>query len=352
MTAINALGISTQDVNVLEYVQLPTPRELRAEYPVSSVHYAQVVDHRIAIQDILDGKSNRLMVVAGPCSMRNHAETMQFAHCLAELVPQYPLFQFVMRLCPDKPRTGIGWTGLASDPNLDGSYDMVRGAREMCRIFADVTKLGLATSTEVLGPFSIQYIARILSLAWIGARTVTDPLARHTASALSMPVGFKNEVNGDLDGALHAIHTANHPQHFRGMDDDGRVAGVRSRGNPYGHLILRGGSKPNYAKEYVSNTASILTAKGLRNRLLIDCSHGNSGKDHRMQPHVALDVTGQIFNGQSCIAGVMLEVDLEQGSQKTMLGQPGYQAGVSVTDSCLAIKDAKELISEMYRILY
>ncbi len=351
--------LPTQDINVARLVPLPTPRDLRLRFEATPSTLEQVAWHREKIAQALTGVLGRVMVILGPCAMRSYAEVIEVAKWIAEMQERFPNLFLVMRLCPDKPRTTIGWTGICEDPDLDGTCDLVKGKIETRRIFAEVASMGVPISMEVLGAFTIHYVSDVVSYGWIGARSVQDPGHRRLASALSMPVGFKNGDGGNLEVAYQAIQTASFPHMFRGIDDNGQLAQVTGKGNMLGHLILRGGAAPNYDRNSVATAIADLKKRKLLQGIVIDASHGNSldpatspmQKRPERQRDVALDVTSQIVagrsQGQHYIAGMMLEVDLETGKQDPPKKGEVPKYGISITDACLGIGPTTQLLEEM-----
>lgn len=329
----------TANLRVRRFDPLPTPRELITELPVNAGQAAVVERGRSQVRAILDGVDDRLLVIVGPCSIHDPSAGLEYAGRLAELARRHSSeLLVVMRTYFEKPRTTIGWKGLVNDPFLDGSHDIATGLRTARRFLADVTELGLPTATEFLEPISPQYLADLISWGAIGARTAESQIHRQLVSGLSMPVGFKNGTDGDLQVALDGSAAAGAAQSFLGIDDEGRAALVGTAGNPDTHVILRGGAQgPNYGPEHVASARSRLIDADLNPRLIIDASHGNSGKSHHRQAEVALEIAGQIAAGSPAVAGVMLESFLVAGAQQLDVtadrGRLTY--GQSVTDACL-----------------
>jgi 3-deoxy-7-phosphoheptulonate synthase len=290
--------------------------------------------------------------VLGPCSIHDADAAREYAQRLARLKASVrDTMLLVMRVYFEKPRTTVGWKGLINDPALDGSQDINRGLREARHILRLVSELGLPCATEFLDPIVPQYTADLISWAAIGARTTESQTHREMASGLSMPVGFKNGTDGELQTALDAMVSARSPHAFLGLDQRGHTAIVRTRGNPDVHLVLRGGSgKPNYSPAHIAFTKVSLGASASRRLIMVDCSHGNSGKDYRRQPEVFQALLSQVLAGESAILGLMLESHLNEGSQKLVAGAP-LRHGVSVTDGCIGWETTEALLLEAHRAL-
>lgn len=325
----------TGDLRILDVRPLPPPADVLAELPLTDAQTAVVTLARAAVQQVLAGADDRLLVVVGPCSIHDPAAALDYAGRLARVAERHrDRLVIVMRACFEKPRTTVGWTGLINDPGLDGSHDVDRGLRTARRLLGDILGLGLPVGCEFLDPVTPQYIADAVSWAAIGARTTESQVHRHLASGLSMPVGFKNGTDGDLGVAVDACRAARAGHAFFGVDPAGRASVVATTGNPDCHVVLRGGrTGPNHDAAHVAAALAQLAAAGLAGRLMIDASHGNSGKDHRRQPAVAADIAAQLRAGQAGIAGVMLESFLVAGRQD--LGGGPLTYGQSVTDACL-----------------
>jgi 3-deoxy-7-phosphoheptulonate synthase len=331
---------ATSNLRVSSFQPLPTPRDLLTELPATERQSATVQRGRSEVRSILDGLDDRLLVIVGPCSIHDPVAAVEYAGRLAEqaAVHRGDLL-VVMRTYFEKPRTTMGWKGLINDPHLDGSHDIATGLRVARRFLLDVADLGLPCATEFLEPIGPQYIADLISWGAIGARTAQSQIHRQLASGLSMPVGFKHGTDGDVQSALDGCAAAGAAQSFLGVDDHGRAALVSTAGNPDTHLILRGGGPgPNYAEAHVAAANQRLAQAGLNQRLVIDASHGNSGKDHHRQAKVALEIAAQVASGRTAIAGVMLESFLVGGTQHldvTKSGSDLLTFGKSVTDECM-----------------
>ena len=323
------------DVRISAVRPLITPALLQERVPVRDDTLALVERSRAAIADVLHGRDDRLVVVVGPCSIHDHDQALEYAHGLKAVADdlQGDLL-IVMRAYFEKPRTTVGWKGYINDPHLDGSFAINEGLERARRLLLELAMLGLPTGTEFLDLLSPQFIADLVAWGAIGARTTESQSHRQLASGLSCPIGFKNGTDGSIKVAADAILAARAPHAFMGMTKMGMAAVFETRGNDDCHVILRGGKSPNYDAAHVASTCDILRAAGLRERIMIDVSHGNSSKQHRRQIEVAQDVAGQIAAGERRIAGVMIESHLEEGRQDLVPGVP-LKHGVSITDACI-----------------
>ena len=328
--------ITTDDVRIDEIRPLIAPALLIAELPPEPAVQEGVAGARRAAEAIFRGDDDRLLVVVGPCSIHDREAALEYAGRLAHLAPTLAKdLLVVMRVYFEKPRTTVGWKGLINDPKLDSSYDINLGLRWARELLLEISRLGLPTGTEFLDTIIPQYIADLVAWGAIGARTTESQIHRELASGLSMPVGFKNGTSGSIAVAIDALRAARHPHHFLSVTKEGVSAIVKTRGNDACHVILRGSSKgPNYQAEAVAEVVAALVKAGLPPHVMVDCSHGNSGKDHRNQPLVAEDLARQIEGGSKAIAGVMLESHLVEGSQAVCPGEPP-RYGQSITDSCI-----------------
>lgn len=323
---------------------LPTPGELCRELPLSAELRRRIEGQRQAVHDILAGRDDRLLVVVGPCSIHDLQAALEYAQRLAALSARVDdRLLLVMRVYVEKPRTTVGWKGLAYDPDFDGTGDMGRGLEAARRLMRDVTALGLPVATELLQPMLAPYLEDLLSWVAIGARTTESQLHRELASGLSAAVGFKNATSGDIDVALDAMRAAAHPHSHFGMDAGGRPVIRDTAGNPHTQLVLRGGhGEPNYQAHHVQAARRALEESGLSPRLMVDCSHANARKDHRRQSEVLLDVLAQREAGETAVAGLMLESHLHEGKQALEPGRLRY--GVSVTDACIGWEATERLL--------
>lgn len=336
----------THNVNVAAATPLTVPRDLKGEIPVTPAAHDTVVRGRREIEAILNGQDDRLVVVVGPCSIHDVDAAREYARRLGELKPQVEdRLLLVMRAYFEKPRTTTGWKGLINDPHLDDSFDMAEGLRMARRLLVDVASLGLATATEMLDPITPQYIDDLVCWAAIGARTTESQTHRQMASGLSMPVGFKNGTDGNLQIAIDAMKAARSPHHFLGIDDDGQTCIIATRGNPWGHVILRGGrGRPNYEPQNVADAAEHLRRAELDPVLMIDCSHANATKKWERQEVVWNSLVDQRSSGRRAIIGAMLESNLFEGRQTVPLGRSQLRYGVSITDECLGWEKTEELL--------
>ncbi|MFH5878613.1 3-deoxy-7-phosphoheptulonate synthase [Arthrobacter sp. NA-172] len=341
--APSASALSTSNLRVSRFEPLPTPQEVSAELPLSAKESAVVERGRDGVRAIMDGVDDRLLVIVGPCSIHDPKAGLEYARRLVSQAEKHKEdLLIVMRAYFEKPRTTVGWKGLINDPHLDGSHDIAAGLRAARGFLQQVTALGLPTATEFLEPISPQYMADLVAWGAIGARTTESQIHRQLASGLSMPIGFKNGTDGDLQVAIDACGASAAAQAFLGIDGDGRAALVATSGNPDTHVILRGGRKgPNYSAADVAAASGKLSAKGLNPRLIVDASHANSGKSHHRQAEVALEIGAQLeAEPASAIAGVMLESFLVGGAQNLdvelqLAGELDLVYGQSVTDACM-----------------
>ncbi|MFC8041099.1 3-deoxy-7-phosphoheptulonate synthase [Paenarthrobacter sp. NPDC057355] len=343
LTSDESAQPATSNLRVARFEPLPAPQDLIAELPLDARSAAVVDRGRDQVRAIMDGVDDRLLVIVGPCSIHDPKAGLEYARRLVSQAEKHKEdLLIVMRTYFEKPRTTVGWKGLINDPHLDGSHDIAAGLRAARGFLKQVTALGLPTATEFLEPISPQYMADLVSWGAIGARTTESQIHRQLASGLSMPIGFKNGTDGDLQVAIDACGASAAEQAFLGIDDDGRAALVATAGNPDTHVILRGGRKgPNYSAADVAAASSKLAGKGLNPRLIVDASHANSGKSHHRQAEVALEIGAQLEAGSSSpIAGVMLESFLVGGAQnldvaKQLSGEQELVYGQSVTDACM-----------------
>ena len=335
--------INNTNINRLDL--LLTPEALKIKIPLTEKAANTVIKGRNTIQDILDGRDNRTLIIAGPCSIHDLESAKEYAQRLKKLHDELSdKLYIVMRTYFEKPRTNVGWKGLINDPNLDGTNDMNLGLTKGRELLAWIAELGLPTATEALDPVTPQYIADLISWSAIGARTTESQTHREMASGLSMPVGFKNSTDGSLTAAVNAIISAQSPHTFIGIDNGGNTALLHTNGNPYSHIILRGGKTPNYDKQSVTQCISNLEKANITPRIIIDASHGNSSKDFTKQPGVAKDVIKQINDGNSSIKGIMLESHLVEGNQKLSNNMVYVQ---SITDSCISWETTESLLREL-----
>ena len=346
MSATNE--IQTRDLHVESLTPLLAPDVLRGELPLTESAEQTVLNSRATIPAILDGSDRRLLVVVGPCSIHDTDAALDYARRLNTLRETLnDSLYIVMRTYFEKPRTTVGWKGLINDPRLDGTFDMETGLRRARKLLIDVAGMGMPTATEILDPITPQYIDDALDWAAIGARTTESQTHRQMASGLSMPVGYKNSTTGSLDVAINAMRSAREPHAFLGIDGSGRTCIVRTTGNPWGHIILRGGEdKPNYDSSNVAEAVATLAAAGLPTGLMVDCSHANSGKKHERQEVVWNSVVEQKAEGNRNLIGVMLESNIEEGNQKLGDNPADLRYGVSITDACIGWDKTEQLLTE------
>ncbi len=336
----------TRDLHVESLTPLVSPNALRLEIPLTAAAQRTILESRETIPAILDGRDRRLLVVVGPCSIHDTAAALDYAGRLQALRERLgETLYIVMRTYFEKPRTTVGWKGLINDPHLDGTFDMETGLRRARKLLVDVASMGLPTATEILDPITPQYIDDALDWAAIGARTTESQTHRQMASGLSMPVGYKNSTTGSLEVAINAMRSAREPHAFLGIDGDGRTCVVRTTGNPWGHVILRGGQdKPNYDPRNVAEAVETLRKAGLPTGLMVDCSHANSDKKHERQEVVWNSVVEQKASGNHDLVGVMLESHIEEGNQKLGDDPSELRYGVSITDACIGWHKTESLL--------
>lgn len=342
----------TYDIRVEKFDPLISPDQLKDRLPLNDIAHRTVVEGRRAIANILDGTDSRLLVITGPCSIHDEGAALDYARRLRSLSDRVAdTMLLVMRVYFEKPRTNVGWKGLINDPWLNGSYDINAGLQRARRLLLTITEMGLPTATEMLDPIVPQYIAGLVCWAAIGARTTESQTHREMASGLSMPVGFKNCTDGDLSTAINAMIAAASPQHFLGIDPQGHTCIVTTTGNPNAHIVLRGGSRPNYDTVSVNEAGALLAAKGLSRAIMVDCSHDNSRKDYSRQASVWQDVINQRIDGNQSIIGTMLESNLQAGNQKNTGSLDTMDYGVSITDACIDWETTEALIESAHEQL-
>jgi len=335
----------TDDVRIDGLRPLIPPAILMEELPATEAVRARVAHHREELSRVLSGEDDRLLCVVGPCSIHDPEAALEYAHKLQAAADELrDDLLVVMRVYFEKPRTIIGWKGLINDPHLDGSFAINDGLRRARRFLLDVIALGLPAGSEFLDPISPQFYADLVAWGAIGARTSESQVHREVASGLSMPVGFKNGTDGTVQLAVDAIRSSAHPHHFLSVTKQGVAAVVATRGNPECHVILRGGtSGPNHHEKDVLEVAATLEAAGIPGRVMVDCSHANSGKNHENQPTVAAEVAEQIAKGAQNIFGVMVESFLVGGNQDHTKADT-LEYGKSITDKCLGWPETETLL--------
>ena len=342
------MSLTIEDLRIARTTVVLPPVFLEEERPASDEAVATIFNARLEIARILAGADTRLVVLAGPCSIHDVKAAREYAALLKTAIDQYSAdLRIVMRVYFEKPRTTVGWKGLINDPHLDGSYKINDGLRLARHLLLDLAGMGVPTGTEFLDMISPQYIAGLVSWGAIGARTTESQVHRQLVSGVSCPVGFKNGTSGDIQVAIDAMLSAAHSHTFLGHTKHGQSAIFVTRGNPDTHVILRGGRKSvNYTAECVTDTATRMLAAGLEPRIMVDCSHANSQKDHNRQGAVCADVAAQVAAGNKSIIGVMLESNLVAGAQKFAPGQR-LVYGQSITDACISWDDTWPLFEEL-----
>ncbi len=335
----------TYDVNVKEFKPLISPAAIKEELPITEDVAKTVIEGRRDIKNILEKKDDRLLVIAGPCSIHDIDAALEYAQKLKKLRQEVKeKINLVMRVYFEKPRTTIGWKGLINDPFLDASHNVNEGLKKARSLLIEINKMGVPTATEILDPITPQYIAGLLTWVAIGARTTESQTHREMASGLSMPVGFKNSTDGSLESAVNAMMAAGSPQHFLGIDPKGYSSVVNTTGNAYGHIVLRGGPNPNYDPVSIAKVQKKLKDRDLMDALIVDCSHDNSGQKYKGQSFVFKSVVDQRMEGNIGIVGAMLESNLFEGSQKCTPDSKTIEYGVSITDECISWETTKKLL--------
>ncbi len=339
------------DSNIDHYEPIYTPRDLRAQLPAGDAIIRSVIAGRTEVQRILSGESSRVMVIVGPCSIHNPDEALEYARKLKQLASRVDdTFLVLLRTYFEKSRTGLGWKGLIDEPDLDGKSNVAKGLQVARKLLLEINALGMPCATELVDPMTPQYFLDLVSWSAIGARSVESRRSRELASGISTPVGFKNRTDGNIDVAIEALNYAKEAHSFTGITEDGRIAEIKTKGNRFGHIILRGGtSGTNYDSQNVARVQEKLRKRGLPDIVMIDCSHANSNKEFHRQPPIFLDVVGQIREGNRKIIGIMLESYLEEGSQP--YGKANLKPGISITDPCISFTETERIILEAYHML-
>lgn len=337
LTSNTMADLPIDDLNVASNETLITPEQLKREMPLRETALQTVTKGREVIRNILDGKDHRLFVVIGPCSIHDIKAAHEYAERLKALAAEVSdTLYLVMRVYFEKPRTTVGWKGLINDPYLDDSFKIEDGLHIGRKLLLDLAEMGLPTATEALDPISPQYLQDLISWSAIGARTTESQTHREMASGLSSAVGFKNGTDGGLTVAINALQSVSSPHRFLGINQEGGVSIVTTKGNAYGHVVLRGGNgKPNYDSVSVALCEQALTKAKIRPNIMVDCSHANSNKDPALQPLVMENVANQIAEGNQSIIGLMVESHLNWGCQAIPKNLEDLQYGVSITDACI-----------------
>jgi 3-deoxy-7-phosphoheptulonate synthase len=336
---------TTDDLRIEGYRPLTAPAILKKEIPLSSRANETVVFGRKAIENILSKKDRRLLAIVGPCSIHDEKAAIEYADRLNRLRKQVAdTLCIVMRVYFEKPRTTVGWKGLINDPYLDGTCDMTAGLRKARGLLTQINEMGLPAATEMLDTITAQYVADLVCWSAIGARTSESQTHREMASGLSMPVGFKNSTDGNLSSAINALMAARARQSFLGIDQDGKTCVVKTNGNPWVHIVLRGGKRPNYDPISLEEARLRLIEKNLPQAIMVDCSHANSMKKYQGQAVVWKSVISQYLAENESLIGLMLESNLHEGNQKFSGDAASLKYGVSITDECISWETTEELL--------
>ncbi len=345
MTQLNNLNIQQIDI-------LPTPKEVKHDISLSETAKSNIINSRNAIKNIMEGEDNRLLLICGPCSIHDIDAAKEYATHLQKLSEQVKdKFLLAMRVYFEKPRTHIGWKGYINDPDLNNSFNVASGLRRARGLLTWLAELGMPVATEALDPISPQYLADLVSWSAIGARTTESQTHREMASGLSMPVGFKNGTDGSLSIAKNALIAAKSSHNFMGIDSNGKIALLKTKGNNHAHIILRGGKTPNYQSESIQSLEKELISEKIKPQFIVDCSHGNSSKDYRNQPIVFNDIIEQKIAGNNSIFGLMLESHLIAGNQPIHSDKAHLTYGQSITDGCIDWGTTEALIQSAYKRL-
>ncbi|ENU23957.1 phospho-2-dehydro-3-deoxyheptonate aldolase [Acinetobacter gyllenbergii] len=341
------------DVNIKSIQTLITPAELKADLPLSDAASQTVLQGRATVRNILDGNDKRLFVVIGPCSIHDPKAAHEYADRLKVLSEKVKdTLYLVMRVYFEKPRTTVGWKGLINDPDMNDSFNIEKGLHIGRGLLIDLNEKGLPCATEALDPNSPQYYQDLISWSAIGARTTESQTHREMSSGLSSPVGFKNGTDGGLTVATNAMQSVKHGHSFLGLNENGQVAIINTKGNPYAHVVLRGGNgKPNYDATSVAEAEAALAKAKVSNKIMIDTSHANSNKDPYLQPLVLKNITEQILDGNKSIVGIMVESHLKGGRQDIPENLCDLEYGKSVTDGCIDWETTEKALLEMHEAL-
>jgi 3-deoxy-7-phosphoheptulonate synthase len=343
----------TENLNITAFDHMPSPAEIKGRIPLTESAAETVLAGRKALKDILDRRDPRLFLVVGPCSIHDPVAGLDYARRLKTLADEVAeTMLLVMRVYFEKPRTSTGWKGFINDPFMDDSFRIDVGMEKARRFLLDVCELGLPTGTEALDPIAPQYYGDLIAWTAIGARTSESQTHREMSSGLSTPVGFKNATDGDLEVAINAIISAAHPHSFLGINSEGQSAITRTRGNRYGHVVLRGGrGRPNYDTVSIRLAEQALEKAGLPANIVVDCSHANSWKKPEYQPLVMQDVIYQIREGNRSVVGLMIESNLEGGNQPIPADLSQLKYGCSVTDACVDWATTEDMIRKTHAVL-
>lgn len=341
------------NTNILESKELITPDEIKELLPASMETLQNVLEGRQVIENIIDDKDNRIFMVIGPCSIHDPKAAVEYAKKLKVLHDKVKdKIYILMRVYFEKPRTTVGWKGLINDPHLDDSFHIEEGLKIARKLLLDFTSMGLPVATEALDPITPQYLSELVSWSAIGARTTESQTHREMASGLSMPVGFKNGTDGSITVAINAMESSSQPHHFLGINQNGKISKFSTKGNKYSHIVLRGGGgKSNYAREDILECEQALEKANLKKKIVVDCSHANSNKDHNLQSGVLASVVEQIEEGNKSICGVMIESNLQAGNQSIPENLKDLKYGVSVTDKCVDFATTEQMVLSAYEKL-
>nr|WP_298891481.1 3-deoxy-7-phosphoheptulonate synthase [uncultured Acinetobacter sp.] len=353
LTAQEVANTVVNDLNIASVQALITPAQLKKDLPLSDQARNSVVNGRQTVRDILDGKDKRLFVVIGPCSIHDPKAAHEYADRLLALREKIQdTLYIIMRVYFEKPRTTVGWKGLINDPDMNDSFDIEKGLHIGRQLLLELNEKGLPCATEALDPNSPQYLQDLIAWSAIGARTTESQTHREMSSGLSSPVGFKNGTDGGLTVATNAMQAVQSGHSFLGLNNDGQVAIIRTSGNPYAHVVLRGGNgKPNYDASSVAQAEGVLNKAKVSNKIMIDASHANSNKDPYLQPLVLQNLTNQIVDGNKTIVGVMVESHLKGGRQDIPKDLNDLVYGQSVTDGCIDWETTEKVLLEMHDAL-
>jgi 3-deoxy-7-phosphoheptulonate synthase len=346
------LRAKAQDTHVAGSEILITPKRVKTLLPGNRKAYETVLKGRREVEAILEHKDKRLFVVVGPCSIHDPQAAYEYATKLKKLSSMVQsTMLLIMRVYFEKPRTTIGWKGLINDPGMDDSFNIEKGILLARRLLLKFNEMGLPCATEALDPIIPQYISDLISWSAIGARTTESQTHRELASGLSMAVGFKNATDGSIQVALNGIKAARSSHHFLGIDQNGQTAVFRTTGNPYAHIVLRGGLKPNYDSASLKKCEKALVEANLPANIVVDCSHGNSNKDYRLQPTAFENVLRQVERGNDSVTGFMVESNLHEGNQPLVKDRSKLKYGVSITDACINWVTTEEMILSAHQRL-
>ncbi|MBF2063613.1 MAG: 3-deoxy-7-phosphoheptulonate synthase [Calothrix sp. C42_A2020_038] len=347
------MGNNLINTNIVNSHVLLTPDQVKAKLPLTQLAEENILEFRQQIKDILDFRDRRKFIVVGPCSIHDTKAALEYSRKLKQLAEKVKdKFLLIMRVYFEKPRTTVGWKGLINDPDMDDSFHIEKGLLIARHLLLQIAELGLPSGTEALDPIVPQYISELVSWSAIGARTTESQTHRELASGLSMPVGFKNGTDGNIQVALNAMQAAQSPHNFLGINQQGQVSVFQTRGNTHGHIILRGGNgQPNYDTANIQQVEIKLKEAKVSPAIVIDCSHGNSNKDYKLQATVFENVIQQILDGNTSIVGMMLESNLHEGNQSIPSDLKELKYGVSVTDQCINWHETERIILKAYNQL-